>query len=229
MEKKTGNKKMKTLFRAGMVVMAAVMLLCGTYFATVALLNRQTEEVINTFEQPTNLAKSLLIVERLPKDTGNKANGIMDTSDAYDTAEVNGATYLYVPGVELGKRAYVKIDSLNENAYLFLRVKTTGDDFGEKKLTWSVDTANWTKLKETDEGTVYYHNLGILAAGSSYNADGKATNMDIIKDDKVTVSSEIYEVQNGHDDTASELIFSAFLVQATGFPSAEDAWSNSGF
>ncbi len=224
MENKQNSKKVwrKNLVRGSLIALCAVMLLCGSYFATLALLNQETGTVTNTFKQVTELADSLLIVEHAPKDTNG--DGIWDEEDAYD-GETYDAEYLYAPGVTLKKRAYVRIINLHEYAYLYVTADAVGNDFEDEMLAWEIDSANWTSFKDENDKTVYVYKGGlVLERGKSYNPKGNEPGWDIILNDSVTVSHEIYDITNP-DYTISTLTFSAYLVQATGFADYEAAWN----
>lgn len=220
---KNGKVWRSRLLRISLIVMASLMLLCGSYLVTYALLHNETETVTNTFKQTTAFADSLLIVEQIPVDgegTDGVMNGILDETPS---KEVTDATYYYAPGVTLNKRVYVKIENLKEDAYLFVTAATNGTAWKETGLAWNLDTNNWVQFTDDKGNTVYACKTKFLR-GQSYNMDGKATNMDVILNDQVTVHQDIYSILSP-DTTVSDLTFNAYLVQAMGLGSAEAAWN----
>lgn len=219
------QKKMRksNLLRGSLIVLAALMLLCGTYLVTLAYLQEDTDEVNNTFF-PVGLATKLELVEKDPKD--NDGNGLYD--DALTNTEVTQEAYLFAPGVTLKKQPYVKITDLKENAYLF--VEYTGALAGMKQLVWDLDaegeTAYWRLVTNTSGRLIYVYvgpqaatSGGILTPKTSYT-------IDIIRNDSVYTSPDIYDITNPTAREDYVLNFSAYLVQATGFADYQTAWNS---
>ena len=210
---KNGKALRRKLLRVSLIVIASVLLLCGSYLVTYALLSAETGNVTNTFKQTTVLADSLVIVEQIPTDGGSdgkgQKNGLLDEDPT--GGDVTGATYLYAPGVTLKKRVYVKITNLKEDAYLYVIASNTGL-WKTDGLSWTFDTNNWYKFTDDKNQVVYAHKTR-FERGQSYN--GSDYSMDVILNDEIKVSHEIYDISSP-DNTKSSLTFSAYLVQAMG-------------
>ena len=225
---KNGKAWKSKLLRVSLIVMTSVLLLCGSYLVTYALLSAETGEVTNTFKQTTVLADSLVIVEQIPTDGGSDGKGFIDgiLEETPSGPEVYGAEYRYAPGVTLKKRVYVKITNLKEDAYLYVIASNTGL-WKTDGLSWTFDTNNWYKFTD-DKGQVVYAHKTRFERGQSY--DGSDYSMDVILDDEIKVSHKIYDISSP-DNTESSLTFNAYLVQAMGVsangttPAYEVAWN----
>ena len=229
------NVRKSNLLRGGLIVLAAVMLLCGTYLATLAYLHESTKDTVqNTFVPASFKNTTLTIVEKAHTADNLNNNGIYD--EVGSGSPVTGETFKFAPGVTLKKQPYVVIENLPEYAYLFIKVEQSAMDMFE----WQVDSDNWQPIV-TGSNIYYYvgedaveNTGGILAAG---NYPKNNLSMDIIQGDQVYVKPGYYDNNNdlvegayvigkttAQDYANSQIVFSAYLVQATGFSTAKQAW-----
>lgn len=135
-------------------------------------------------------------------------------------SETSGTSYKVIPGVDITKNPTVTFDKYNVNAYVFLKVEAAGwtvsgsgttytYSIGDnEKMEWVLD--GWTKL----EDGVYYKEVAANAGAQTWS---------VIKDNKITVSSEITKTNIG--DYAKALSFTAYAIQKDGFADAAAAWA----
>ena len=145
---------------------------------------------------------------------------LTETGDFDGTAEKKG---ILIPGVDLQKKAVVHFDGSETASIVFVEVNLSSNwqrnndqSFAiGKQVTWSVDTSQWTYLKEENNRYIYYK---ILAPNTPLTAD-------IIADDgKITVSPLIQknQIQNLN---GSFINLRAGVIQSGGFASVEAAWA----
>ncbi len=135
-------------------------------------------------------------------------------------SETTGESYIVIPGVDITKDPTVTFNGNNVAAYVFLKVEATdwtvsgeGTTYTysigtNQEMKWVLD--GWTKL----EDGVYYKEVAANAGEQSWS---------VIKDNKITVSSEITKANIS--DYTKELTFTAYAIQKDGFNSVADAWT----
>lgn len=135
-----------------------------------------------------------------------------------------------IPGVNLADRVQVSFTGSEAATYVFVDVTPTGgwimsDDHmafslksGTKVLVrWSV-AADWTYLKSTDAGAVYYR---ALPPNTPLN------NVDVLADEgTITVSELITKSELAALPDVLSIRVRATVVQAGGFASPEAAWDS---
>lgn len=155
------------------------------------------------------LALVLIILTFLP-DVLRKAS----EADARDAARRAADK----PGAPIYKDPTVSVKGLVADAYLFVVVT---DNTGAG-LTATVDTANWTKLGDKDDQTLYAvkANKGLVKA-----ADVKDTALatTILAGNQVAVADNYTG-----GEAATSITFTAYLIQAAGQDDAVDAWNTNG-
>ena len=133
--------------------------------------------------------------------------------------ETTGTNYIVTPGVDITKDPTVTFNGNNVAAYVFLKVEATGWTVSgsDTTYTYSIGTNQemkwvldgWTKL----EDGVYYKEVAANAGGQSWS---------VIKDNKITVSSEITKANIS--DYTKGLSFTAYAIQKDGFTTVAAAW-----
>ena len=135
-------------------------------------------------------------------------------------SETTGNSYIVTPGVDITKDPTVTFNGNNVAAYVFLKVEATGWTVSgsdttytysigtNQEMNWVLD--GWTKL----EDGVYYKEVGANAGEQSWS---------VIKDSKITVSSEITKADIS--DYTKGLSFTAYAIQKDGFTTVAAAWS----
>lgn len=134
-------------------------------------------------------------------------------------SETTGNSYIVTPGVDITKNPTVTFSGNNVDAYVFLEVDATdwAVSGSDTTYTYSIGTnqemkwelVGWTKL----EDGVYYKEVAANAGEQSWS---------VIKDNKITVSSEITKANIG--SYAKGLSFTAYAIQKDGFTTVSDAW-----
>ena len=130
-------------------------------------------------------------------------------------AETTGTNYKIIPGVDITKDPKVTVKANSEDCWLFVKVEEAGT-FVEGKVTYSI-ADGWTAL--AGQTGVYYRE--VLAAAAD-------TNFDVIKDNKITVSSDLTKAEiNGLTEAnkTPRLTFTAYAVQKDGIADAATAWA----
>lgn len=135
-------------------------------------------------------------------------------------SETTGNSYIVTPGVDIKKDPTVTFNGNNVAAYVFLKVEATGWDVSgsDTTYTYSIGTNQdmkwelngWTKL----EDGVYYKEVAANAGEQSWS---------VIKDNKITVSSEITKANIS--DYTKGLSFTAYAIQKDGFTTVAAAWA----
>lgn len=130
-------------------------------------------------------------------------------------AETTGSSYRIIPGVNITKDPKVTVEANSEACWLFVKVEQQGT-FVTGKVTYSI-ADGWTALD--GQNGVYYRQVPAAATD---------TNFDVIKDNKIIVSSELTKEEinslTGADKTPN-LTFTAYAVQKDGIDTAADAWA----
>ena len=135
-------------------------------------------------------------------------------------SETTGESYIVTPGVDITKDPTVTFNGNNVAAYVFLKVEATDWEVSgaDTTYTYSIGTNQevkwvldgWTKLGDG----VYYKEVAANAGEQSWS---------VIKDNKITVSSEITKANIS--DYTKGLTFTAYAIQKDGFNSVADAWT----
>ncbi len=190
------------------ILMAMVMLFGVTVGGTLAWLQAETQQVVNTFTvgdinielkehnyDPTT--KQLL--------TGT-ANEVTSESD-----------YKIIPGTNLPKDPFVRIKDGSEECWVF--VKVIEDKWPASNVTYAIDDS-WTALEDVEN--VYYQKVSSLVGGEEKNVE-----LNVLKDKVVIVSSELTKTQIEAIKNAGNptLTFTAYAVQAENFSTAYAAWN----
>lgn len=216
--------KNSKLRRALMLVACAVMLVSLSVGATLAYLTAQTGMVTNTFTVGTvsfdasaGLDEAKVDVYGVPqkKDTTDPDN-LKDApvADAKDAYRVTANTYKLIPGHKYVKDPTVHISASSEDGYLFVKVvngiagiEATGDTTIAKQM----ETLGWTSVgDETNYPGVYYYKTKVSAS------------QDIVVFNNFTLKGDADVAKYAN----ATITIQAYLVQADGFSSATDAWTN---
>lgn len=190
----------KSVSMKAVVLLLAVVLLIGCVAGgTLAYLMTKSETVTNTFV----------------------AGAIGDLT----LTENTGDSYIVIPGVDITKAPVVTFNGNNVDAYVFVKVE--GSDWTESNGTFSLGTdqemtwtiaEGWTKLENI--AGVYYREV---AVDTDIENTAKTEMYGIIKDNKITVSSEI--TKNNIGDYTKSLTFAAYAIQQDAFADAAAAWN----
>lgn len=206
------------------LLLCAVLLVGATVAGTLAYLKDTTETVTNTFVAAGGDGP---FVDK--DEDGNKKFELLEyhvdqsTTGKYTqtTEEVTENDYSVMPGTTIPKQAFVKLSRTGAvvggetvapaPAYLYIEVINGLDE----NYTWSVDTANWTELKDangdsvTKNGKIYLYTGDVADEKHVLTTVAADTKIDIITDDKITVEDETL--------AAGEFTveFNAFLAQAS--------------
>lgn len=190
--------KKKSVSMKVVVLLLAVVLLIGCAAGgTLAYLMTKSATVTNTFV------------------AGNIGTLTLNETDGNGNA-VTARSFIVTPGVDITKDPVVTFNGNNVAAYIFVKVEATdwtesnrtfsiGDN---QKMKWTV-ADGWTKLGDG----VYYKEVAANAGEQSWS---------VIKDNKITVSSEITEANIS--DYTKGLSFTAYAIQKDGFTTVAAAW-----
>lgn len=196
------------------IAIALVLVVALAVGATWALLT-DSKEITNTFSagKVTDENTQFTLVE---------SNVVKDSTGAYVKGEGTtnaGIQYKDVlPGAPIFKDPTVSVKGLVADAYLFV-VVTDSTGAG---LTATVDAANWTKLGEKGNQTLYVvkANNGLVKAADVVE---NALTTTILAGNQVAVADDYTG-----GEAATSITFTAYLIQAAGQDDAVDAWNTAG-
>lgn len=159
-------------------------------------------------------------------------------------------TYVAIPGVALPKDPKVSytpttdIEANQAEAYLYLTVSTTGGwttsdnyaftnqigDVADDSLSFSLVKANWKYLGKTGSTRVYVYVVTSGTTATEQKLTAATTDIPVLTDNKVTVSSTITKDEMEVTDIDTKLgsvTFGAYAVQAKidGVSNAKNAWN----
>lgn len=126
-------------------------------------------------------------------------------------------TFHIVPGVDIAKDPVATVKADSEDCYLFVKVTEanwpafTEKDSTTRKVDYQIDSGWWTKL----EDGVYYREVSQSKTDQAFN---------ILKDNKVTVSSNLTKEELATVTTQPTLTFTVYAVQKAGVDTAAKAW-----
>lgn len=195
------KKKLTTVLAIVLVVALSV---AGTY----AYLTAQTDNVTNTFA----------VAGLLDDDAGftlveSKANQQADGKYVLNPADkVQANDYVVVPGVDLPKDPTINLKlKANIDAYVFLAV-----DNNLKGMSVTIDPAWGSAITTyTDENGAAWDIYAQKVVGTTAAQD---LTFNVLKDQTVTVD----KAADAYD---GNILFNAYLTQATGFDTALAAWN----
>ena len=120
-----------------------------------------------------------------------------------------------IPGVDIEKDPKVTVKANSEACWLFVKVEKTGT-FVDGKVTYAI-ADGWTKLTGTNiPESVYYREVGAAITDQEFY---------VLKDNKVTVSSELTKTEIQNTTAAPKLTFTAYAVQKDGIDDVAAAWA----
>ena len=129
-----------------------------------------------------------------------------------ELAETTGPNYKIVPGVDISKDPKVTVKANSEACWLFVEVKETGT-FVANKVTYAI-ADGWTALPGVNG--VYYRQVGFVTENTAFS---------VLKDNKITVSSELTKTEIQNITAQPKLTFTAYAVQKDGIDDVATAWA----
>ena len=212
----------KSILALSLSIVILAMAITG---ATLAWLQDTTDPVVNTF---TEGKVDIELFEHEYSAAGNKLTDTKIYGDA--DADNEGNTYKMVPGDVLPKDPTVVVKEGSEACYVFVKVEEIND--AGKFLTYTVDTAVWTPLADTnsdgvaDDG-VYYKVINVYTSTD--------TSLNVLTNKQVTVKTSVKmdDMKNLSASNYPQLKFTAYAIQSAnltdqnsnGTVDASDAWA----
>ena len=123
--------------------------------------------------------------------------------------ETTGDDYKIIPGKDISKDPKVTVKANSEACWLFVKVEESGT-FVANKVTYAI-ADGWTALPGVNG--VYYREVSAVTANTDFN---------VLKDNKITVSSELTKTEI--PTAPATLTFTAYAVQKDGIDTAAAAW-----
>ena len=206
--------KRKTMRKALVMVLALAMVCVASVAGTLAYLSHETGPVVNTFvvgKLFDNATADFAVWEHaLVSSTGT--NGVFTLKTGENLTKTN--TYNNVlPGVDVPKDPFVRVDGLKEDAYLFLVV----DDNTGEHINIQMET-KWELYKtETNGDLVYVYEE--TDGDYTLSANAAQNDIGILLNDTVTVSKDFA----GGDGI--NISFKAYIIQAAGLANRDAAWA----
>lgn len=199
--------------------LAAVMLVAASVAGTLAYLTAQTTEVKNTF---TTTDIGLKLDETKLADDHKSL--VTDK-----TRVTSNEDYEMVPGRELPKDPRVTVLANSEECYVFVEV--VKNEYVDTYLDYAINEG-WVQVATHDGNPVYALADDATVARAT---EDTMVNVEILDGDKVTVKSGVTKEQMAALTTVDEdgktvvnkpeLKFFGYAVQAEGFDTAADAWT----
>jgi hypothetical protein len=208
--------KRKMMKKAMMMVLALAMVCVASVAGTLAYLSHQTGPVTNTFVIGSlfdNATTDFALWEHKLANDGEGDNGVF-TLLAGENELVKRNEYKNVlPGVNVPKDPFVRVDGLKEDAYLFLVVEdNTGDH-----INFTMDS-NWELYKtETDGKQIYVY--AEAADDYTLSSDPSQRNLGILLDNTVTVDKDFA------GGSGINISFTAYIIQSAGLTDRDAAWA----
>ena len=153
---------------------------------------------------------------------------VTETGDFTEDGGVN--KFIFIPGVPIKKAIRVSFGGSEAATIVFVAAKTTGWNAAEngldfsfgnegRGLTWSVNSSDWTYLKNEGGVYVYYKVL-------DPNPNPEFKDIPFIENDTVNVSENgtVTDYISYAEGENCRIDITAYAVQANGFESVEDAW-----
>lgn len=134
--------------------------------------------------------------------------------------ETTGNTYKMIPGSEIKKNPTVTVKANSEASWLFVDIDESAnfDTF----MTYAV-ADGWTQLTKDAENNDITSDLIYYRAVAAVDAD---TPIAVIKDNKVTVKSDITKAQfEAVKNDLPTLTFTAYAVQSENITDVAEAWA----
>ncbi len=202
----------KKIFKALILMGAAVLLVVATVFTTIAFLASSTA-VSNTF---TVGKVGISMYESKVDSDGQDADGASKTSDGNSYELVPGKTYCKDPTI------FVDVDSVN--SYLFVKVKNgistieKQGDANNPTIAEQMTANGWQQVKSNDAGEILYIYVGVGNVTDSVETVApiaisglQGEEYDIF--DTFTVDESAVVA----DYAGAKVTLTAFAIQTTGF------------
>lgn len=181
--------------KTALALISAAAVLVGAAGSTVAWISTRTTPVENTFTY------------------GKIGLSIQETDTADPDGNPNTNLYSMAPGATIEKDPTVVVDAGSEAAWLFVKLDQSANF--DSYLTYAIANG-WTELQTVPN--VYWRKVESLSQEQSF---------DVLAGNAVHVQPHVTEHmlnQLAHQ-TLPTLSFTAYAVQQTGIPTANDAWA----
>lgn len=129
-----------------------------------------------------------------------------------ELAETTGPNYKIIPGKDIPKDPKVTVTAGSEACWLFVKVDKVGT-FVTDKVTYAI-ADGWTALPGVNG--VYYRQVGFVTENTAFS---------VLKDNKITVSSELTKTEIQNITAQPKLTFTAYAVQKDGIDDVATAWA----
>ena len=193
------NSKLRRIL---LTVCSAALLVCVTVGATVAYLTSTTGPVTNTF----TVGKVAITLDEADVDV----DGVVEKNvDGTDKDRVNANEYKLIPGHTYTKDPTVHVSAGSEDCWLFVKVVNgiSGIE-ADTKIATQMANNGWTLVEE--DSNVYAYKTKVPA------------NTDVPVFSSFTIANDA-DVSSYSNAT---ITITAYAVQADGFASSADAWTN---
>lgn len=209
------RKSMKKVF---VMVLALAMVCVASVAGTLAYLSDQTEKVTNTFVIGSLFANPetdfALWEHKLVSSESDNGVFTLETGNELEKLTTSNNYSNVLPGVNVPKDPFVRVNGLKEEAYLFLVVE---DNTGEY-INITMDS-NWQLYKtEADGKQIYVYKEAV--DDYTLSPDAAQRDLGILQGNIVTVS------ENLTGGSGINISFQAYIIQSAGFDSYATAWDD---
>lgn len=203
---------MKNAKKALILVLCAALLVGASVMGTLAYLQMQTQTVKNTFTVGNvKITMDEADVDEYGVETGEPRNDVTNNALTH--------TYKLIPGREYVKDPVVRVTAGSEACWLFVKVENGIANYeADTKIATQLTTNGWTEL--TGVAGVYYRSVDAATAQSGENYKVF---------EKFTIKTDLTNEQLAAIPAETAVKVTAYAIQADGFETAVDAWTESGF
>lgn len=192
---------MKTVRKTLILAACAIMLVCATIAGTLAYLTAN-DSVTNTF---TVGNVSITLDEAKVDENGDAVAPEL---------RVDENTYKLLPGKEYDKDPTIHVSDTSEDCYVFVKVENGLSAIeGGTTIVQQMTAHGWTVI-DADDGI--YGKTAPVSAGT-----------DVVVFENFTINSTA-NAETLKAYAHAEIKVTAYAIQADGFESAQDAWTNAG-
>lgn len=192
---------MKKFRNALILVLCALLLVGGTFAATLAYLT-SNDQVVNSF----SVGDIEITLDEAETDEYGVAVAPENRVEAND--------YLLVPNKEYSKDPKVHVTANSENSYIFVKIENNiADALVAGDLEAQLAANNW-ELVEGETNVYYYKN--------NYTKTNAVVDIPVFE--TISVKPEITNTELANAAKNKQIVITAYAVQMQGFGNAKAAW-----
>lgn len=200
------------------ILTSAAMVFCVTVGTTLAWLQAETENVVNTFTVgDINITLDETNVDK-----------VEDTEPDRDTVN----TYKLVPGNTYVKDPMITVEKGSEECFIFVEIVEANNaytDLDGKVIQYGINETDWTPVAQGSN--VYYYKDTIDATDSQNDVFVNSTVLSTTNGKNITINPNLTKemlegIEAAEDAAKPKITFKAYAVQAANMDDAVTAWTS---